>query len=174
MAGSEQLGYSGRPLAAKLGVKSGNVLALLDAPDHAQALLAPLPDGVEVRCDVRRQPDVALAFFTRAARLRSRVPTLRRAIFPERMLWVAWPKRASGVATDITEDVVRRLALEHGLVDTKVAAIDETWSGLKLVVPVALRDGAPKPGLPGESYSKATSSIPSGRTAATSSETSSS
>ncbi|MGI9657748.1 MAG: DUF3052 domain-containing protein [Gaiellaceae bacterium] len=143
MGGSEQHGYSGKPLAVKLGVRAGDVLALLDAPDHALALLAPLPEGVEVRSDVRRRPDVALAFFMRANRLRSRVPALRRAIFPERMLWVAWPKRSSGVATDITEDVVRRFALEHGLVDTKVAAIDETWSGLKLVVPLAQRDGPP-------------------------------
>jgi hypothetical protein len=140
MAGSEQHGYSGKPLPAKLGVKSGTVLALLNAPDHARGLLAPLPDAVEVRSDVRRRPDVVLAFFTSEARLRSRLPALRRAIFPERMLWVAWPKRASAVETDITEDVVRGLALKHGLVDTKVAAIDETWSGLKLVVPVALRD----------------------------------
>lgn len=143
MSAGMQHGYSGKPLATKLGVRDESVLALLDAPEHALELLAPLPEGVEVRRDVRRPPDVALAFFDRSSRLRARLPTLRRAIFPERMLWIAWPKRASGVATDITEDVVRQLAIEHSLVDVKVAAIDDTWSGLKLVVPVALRDGAP-------------------------------
>ena len=143
MPDSEQFGYSGKPLTTKLGVTTSNVLALLDAPKGTPDRLAPLPAEVEIRTDVRRRPDVILAFLTRSNRLRLRVPTLRRAIFPERMLWIAWPKRSSGVDTDITEDVVLRLALDHGLVDTKVVAINEMWSGLKLVVPVALRTAAP-------------------------------
>lgn len=139
MGGGAQHGYSGKPLTAKLGIEPGDILALLEAPPHGLALLAPLPEGVEVRRDLRRKPDVALAFFERASHLRSRLPVLRRAIFPDGMIWVAWPKRASNVATDVTEDTVRAVALPLGLVDTKVAAVDETWSGLKLVVPLALR-----------------------------------
>ncbi len=134
-----QHGYSGKPVAQKLGLGPGDVLALLNPPERALALLSPLPPGAEIRYDIRRRPNVALAFFDRKARLRSRLPSLRRAIYPDQMLWIAWPKRASGVVTDIDENVVRELALEHDLVDTKVMAIDATWSGLKLVVPVKLR-----------------------------------
>ena len=108
-------------------------MALIAAPPEAPGLIQPLPAGVEVRTDVRRRVDVVVAFFDRRAQLERRLPSLARAVFPSGGLWVAWPKKASGVVTDITEDVVRELALAGGLVDNKVCAISDVWSGLRLV-----------------------------------------
>lgn len=134
-----QAGYSGTPLPRKLGIKEGSVLALLGAPDGFAALLAPLPPGVTVRTSTRGTADVLVLFATSEADLRRRFPAAQRALDPSGGLWVAWPKRASGVPTDLTENVVRDLALAAGLVDNKVCAIDGTWSGLRLVVRLADR-----------------------------------
>jgi hypothetical protein len=125
-------GYSGTPLAKKLGIREGDRLVLVGDPGHALELLAPLPPGVQVGRDVA-PADVALFFTTARADLAARIGTLGEAIFPGGACWVAWPKRASKVPTDVTEDVVREVALPLGLVDTKVCAVDETWSGLRLV-----------------------------------------
>ena len=140
-------GYSGTPLPRKLGIKSGHRVLLLRAPDAFEAgVLGELPEGVVVARAARGTADVIVAFFDRRAELERRMPVLR-----ERMewgrdqpraaagLWIAWPKRSSGVATDLTEDVVRELALANRLVDNKVAAIDATWSGLRLVIRLADR-----------------------------------
>lgn len=132
-------GYSGTPLVRKLGIAPGARAVWLDAPAHLPELLGPLPDGVRVATTLRGHVDIALCFVTRRAALARRVAVLRRAIAPDGMAWIAWPKRASGVPTDVTEDVVREVALPTGLVDVKVCAIDETWSGLKLVVRRELR-----------------------------------
>ena len=126
-------GYSGTPLPKKLGIKDDHVVALLDEPVALRSILVPLPHGVECRTDLRRRPDVAVAFFTRRGAFQRRIDALGRAIFPAASVWIAWPKRSSGVETDMTEDVVREVALPLGLVDVKVCAIDETWSGLKLM-----------------------------------------
>lgn len=126
-------GYSGTPLPRKLGIPEGGTVALLDAPDAFEQLLVPLPDGVRLRTDLRAQPDVVLFFTRERARLARRAGALGRVIHPDRALWVAWPKRAAKVPTDMTEDVVREVCLPLGLVDVKVAALDATWSGLKLV-----------------------------------------
>lgn len=136
---STDAGYSGTPLVRKLGIAAGARAAWLDAPDGFPALLGELPDGVRVKDSLRGGVDVAVCFVTARAVLARRIPVLRRAIAPAGMAWIAWPKRASGVPTDVTEDVVRELALPTGLVDVKVCAIDETWSGLKLVVRKELR-----------------------------------
>ena len=125
-------GYSATPLPRKLGIGEGGTFALVDEPAGARALLEPLPDGA-CRAGDPAQADVVVAFATARVDLARRIDELAPAIFPDRTLWVAWPKRASKVETDITEDVVREVALPLGLVDVKVAAIDETWSGLKLV-----------------------------------------
>ena len=125
-------GYSGTPLPRKLGIGEGATFALVDAPDGAAALLEPLPEGAW-QIPRSEAADVVLAFATALETLAGHLGRLAPAIFPDRSLWVAWPKRASKVETDITEDVVREIALPLGLVDVKVAAIDETWSGLKLV-----------------------------------------
>jgi hypothetical protein len=125
-------GYSGTPLPRKLGIDVGGAVAILGDPGSAVTLLEPLPDGVQLDaepCDA----DVVLWFVTERAALEERIDRLGRDVFPDRSLWVSWPKRASGVATDLTEDVVREVALPLGLVDNKVCAIDATWSGLRLV-----------------------------------------
>jgi hypothetical protein len=131
-------GYSGTPLQRKLGFKPGMTAAYLDAPDHLDALLGDL-DGVTVRRSLRGSADLVLCFVTERRALERRAARLREAIAPDGMVWVCWPKRASKVATDMTEDVVRDVLLPTGLVDVKVAAVDETWSGLKLVVRRELR-----------------------------------
>lgn len=126
-------GYSGTPLAKKLGIKEGSTLALVGAPASLDADLAPLPDAVDVRRRAAGKVDVAVAFFTRRSELERRVAALAQHVHPDGGLWIAWPKKASGVATDITEDTIRDVALPLGVVDNKVCAIDDTWSGLRLV-----------------------------------------
>jgi hypothetical protein len=134
-------GYSGTPLPRKLGIREGDRVGVANAPDGFDATLGELPDGAVVINGVRGKRDVAVAFFTRRRDLERRLASLRKAIEPAGGLWVAWPKRSSGVETDITEDTIREVALPTGLVDNKVCAIDETWSGLRLVVRRELRGG---------------------------------
>jgi hypothetical protein len=127
-------GYSGTPLVRKLGIKPDARLVLIGAPVAFDETLGVLPPGVRVRRRVTAGPfDVIVAFHKGRAELERRLPALARALDPAGGLWVAWPKRASGIPTDVTEDVVRQLGLAAGLVDNKVCAIDETWSGLRLV-----------------------------------------
>jgi hypothetical protein len=127
-------GYSGTPLPKKLGIREGAPIAFSRAPEGFAETLGPLPAGVRVKGSVRGPLDVIVAFFTRRAEFERRLPSLRGAMAPACGLWIAWPKRASGVPTDMTEDVVREVALPTGLVDNKVCAIDEIWSGLRLVI----------------------------------------
>ena len=127
------VGYSGTPLAKKLGIKEGDQVAFRAPPSGFHNLVDPLPYGVRVKSRASAPLDVLVAFFTRLSELDGRFPALAKAVFPDGGLWIAWPKRASGVPTDITEDVVRDVALPRGLVDNKVCAIDETWSGLRVV-----------------------------------------
>jgi len=126
-------GYSGTALARKLGIVDGSRVLLDGAPDPFS--LGELP--TDVRVDRRAGPgpyDVILCFCPMAARLARRWPTLHGLTTPAGALWIAWPKRASGRATDLDESVVREFALSHGRVDVKVCAVDETWSGLKHVI----------------------------------------
>jgi CBS domain-containing protein len=136
---SAAAGSGGTPLAAKLGLRAGTRVAFVDAPSDFPALLGALPEGLELRASLRGRLDGAVCFVTSRAVLARRVAVLRRAIAPDGMAWIAWPKRSSGVATDVTDDVVREVALPTGLVDVKVCAIDATWSALKLVVRKELR-----------------------------------
>jgi len=132
-------GYSGTALPRKLGIKPGHRVLLLGAPDGFERdTLGELPDGVRVARRASGTADVIVAFHTRRAELARRLPALRERMVPNAGLWIAWPKRSSGVETDLTEDVVRELALANALVDNKVCAIDATWSGLRLVI--RLRD----------------------------------
>ncbi len=126
-------GYSGTPLSKKLGIKAQHRVAVLGGPDGFEDLLAPLPDGVTVRRAARGTNDVVVSFHTRRAHFERRLDTAVRAMDVDGGLWIAWPKKASGVSTDMTEDIVREVALPLGLVDNKVCAIDETWSGLRIV-----------------------------------------
>ena len=108
-------------------------MALLNAPDGFDEILGPLPTSVDVRRSARGKPDVVLYFVVERFELERRIEALSRVIHPDGGLWVAWPKKSSGVETDMTEDAVREVALPLGLVDNKVCAIDETWSGLRVV-----------------------------------------
>ncbi|MBW3665031.1 MAG: DUF3052 domain-containing protein [Actinobacteria bacterium] len=126
-------GYSGTPLARKLGIAEGATIAVLNAPPGYLRATVVHPVDVTVRTDIRGRVELIHLFTTSRAELARRIDALGRAIHPAGTLWVSWPKRSSGVETDLTEDVVREVALPRGLVDVKVAAIDDTWSGLKLV-----------------------------------------
>jgi hypothetical protein len=127
------VGYSGTPLAKKLGVREGSRLALLDAPAGFDEELAPLPAAVTVLRRLAADLDVAVLFVTERRELERRFDAVAKAVFPAGGFWVAWPKRASKVPTDLTEDVLREVALPKGLVDNKVCAITDVWSGLRLV-----------------------------------------
>ena len=126
-------GYSGTPLPRKLGIKAGHRVALVGVPSDFDATLGELPEAVEVRRRLRGPVDVAVFFTKRRGELERRFEALSRAIEVDGGLWVAWPKRASGVATDLVVTGVRVVALAAGLVDNKVCAIDEVWSGLRVV-----------------------------------------
>jgi hypothetical protein len=132
-------GYSGTPLDRKLGIRPGHRVVLDGAPDGFVGGALVVPDGVTIATAARAPIDVAVVFVTTRARLERRWAPLTKALVADGGLWVAWPKKASKVATDMTEDVVREVALPRGLVDNKVCAIDEVWSGLRLVVRVENR-----------------------------------
>ena len=126
-------GYSGTPLKQKLGLKDGFNVVVVNEPAGFRDLLDTGPDEITFKTALRGDVDVVVAFVTRQAELRTRREQLGKAIFPDGAIWVAWPKKASKVPTDITEDTVRDVFVPYGLVDNKVCAIDETWSGLRVV-----------------------------------------
>jgi hypothetical protein len=127
--------YSGTPLPRKLGIKSGMSMTVLNAPPNLDAILGELPAAVVINNRLSGHRDVVLIFVTRQVDFASRISDLTTAIAPDGMIWVAWPKRASKIETDMTEDVIREIVLPDGeLVDVKVCAIDQVWSGLKLVI----------------------------------------
>ena len=132
-------GYSGTPLARKLGYKAGTRAHLIGAPPHLQQLLAPLPEGVAFDAKVGSATDLVHLFTAEQRVLHPQLQALRERLRADAALWVSWPKKAAKVPTDITEDVIRELALPLGFVDVKVCAVDEVWSGLKLVVRKSLR-----------------------------------
>ena len=127
-------GYSGTPLAKKLGIKSGSEIHLANAPANYLELVAPLPSDVTFVSQISAATDIVHVFATRRASLTVALDGFLRQLRPDGTIWVSWPKRSSGAPTDITEDVIRSVALPMGLVDIKVCAVDETWSGLKLVL----------------------------------------
>jgi hypothetical protein len=130
-------GYSGTPLAKKLGIKPDSLVALLGAPSGFERLLTGRPEGVRFTTRAAGAPALVIWFATSRRHLDGRAPDVARLVSAGRAgqagggLWIAWPKKASGVVTDLTEDIVRQAGLAHGLVDYKVCAIDATWSGLK-------------------------------------------
>lgn len=126
-------GYSGKPLVQKIGVKAGHRLALAGEPDGFIKELAPLPDAVKVVTGGRGQLDCVILFADQARTLESRLTRWAERLTPAGMLWIAWPKKASGVVTDVTEALVRQTGLGIGLVDIKICAINDVWSGLKFV-----------------------------------------
>ena len=132
-------GYSGTPLAKKLGIKEGATVVLLEAPDGFEAELDPLPDGVEIVRRLVDGCDVVVVFVTARADLERHWPAVTAALTPAGGFWVAWPKRASKVPTDLTEDVLREVGLPTGWVDNKVCAVTDVWSGLRFVLRKQLR-----------------------------------
>ncbi|MEZ4454509.1 MAG: hypothetical protein R3B09_33970 [Nannocystaceae bacterium] len=133
------VGYSGTPLPRKLGLKAGHRLLLSDAPAGFLEALGELPEGVEVLDKPRASCDVIVAFFRDEDPLARRFSSLASRLRPAGGLWIAWPKKAAKVTTTLDEGVVRRIGLAEGLVDNKVCAIDEVWSGLRFVVRVRER-----------------------------------
>lgn len=130
-------GYSGTPLIKKLGIKDGMRIAFLYTPDNYRSLLGPLPAGIDEQSDDNL--DFIHAFFTDRTDFELEISELLSAIARDGMIWISWPKKASKVPTTMTENVVRKIALPLGLVDVKVCAVDEVWSGLKLVIRKELR-----------------------------------
>jgi hypothetical protein len=126
-------GYSGTPLIKKLGITTESRLVLVDEPDGFRDLLEPPVPDDQIGTTLRGRADVVVMFVVERRFLERRIASAERAIFPDGGCWIAWPKRASGVPTDMTEDVVRDVCLPRGLVDNKVCAIDDTWSGLRVV-----------------------------------------
>lgn len=126
-------GYSGTPLVKKLGIKEGSRIALVNAPDDFQVTLGELPDGAKLMKSTTKSLDLIL-FFVLSERILTRdFAKLAARLINNGMVWIAWPKNSSGVTTDLTFERVQRIGLDAGLVDVKICAIDETWSGLKFV-----------------------------------------
>ena len=140
------VGYSGTPLVQKLGIKGGMKGAVVGAPADYRRLVTGLPADVSLVERGDATLDFIHVFVTERRVLEREIPRVKKLMKPEGMIWVSWPKRASKVQTDVTEDVVRELALRAGLVDVKVCAIDEVWSGLKLVIRAADRGKLRKAG----------------------------
>jgi hypothetical protein len=132
-------GYSGTPLAKKLGIKEHASVVAIDAPNGYRRLLEPLPAAVRFSSKIDKSTDIVHIFGTEKSALSHRLASYRKTLDPNAAIWVSWPKKSAKVPTDITEDVVRAIALPLGFVDVKGCAVDEVWSGLKLVVRKDLR-----------------------------------
>jgi hypothetical protein len=132
-------GYSGTPLAKKLGIKEQSNVVTVAAPKGYRALLEPLPAAVRFASKADKTTDIVHVFSTNKSEVKSALASYRKKLDPSAAVWVSWPKKSAKVPTDITEDVVREIALPLGFVDIKVCAIDDVWSGLKLVVRKELR-----------------------------------
>jgi len=132
-------GYSGTPLAKKLGFKPGLRVATVGAPANYAKLVVPLPEGVDLGARVGKNTDIVHLFTTSKAELAKKLESWLKQLGPDAAIWVSWPKKTAKVPTDITEDSIRAVALPMGLVDIKVCAVDDTWSGLKLVLRKELR-----------------------------------
>ncbi|QHO72190.1 DUF3052 domain-containing protein [Bradyrhizobium sp. CCBAU 051011] len=128
-------GYSGKPVVQKLGIKPGFCIFTVGLSCAYGDVVGELPDGVTIRPRLKAPLDMVHLFATEAKGFATKLRSYRAAIEPDGMIWVSWPKKASGVATDLTENIIRDTALPLGLVDIKVCAIDDTWSGLKFVIP---------------------------------------
>jgi len=133
------IGYSGTPLAKKLGIKAGSQVLLVGAPDQYVVLLEPLPEGVQFGTQLSEATDIVQIFAISRDELQQQLESYRSQLKPNGVVWVSWPKRSARVPTDITEDIIRDIALPLGYVDIKVCAVNEIWSGLKLVIRKELR-----------------------------------
>lgn len=131
--------YSSTPLAKKLGIKAGYKVKLINQPDNYFSLFTDMPGDIDIANGVRQINFIH--FFTKELKeLESMLPKLKKQIAPDGIIWISWPKKSAKITTNVSENLIREIALKTGLVDIKVCAIDETWSGLKLVIPVADRN----------------------------------
>ena len=126
-------GYSGTPLAKKLGIRAGDTVTLISAPNGFEDGLEGLPDGVRLRHRAGGKPDVVVLFTVRARDLERRFPGLADSVWPDGGLWIAWPKRSSGVATDLDDNRLRDIGLPLGVVDNKICAVDDVWTAVRFV-----------------------------------------
>ena len=129
-------GYSGTPLAKKLGIKEGMVIRMVNPPDDYTSLFTDLPKDLVFTNDATTNKQMVHYFTKDIAELANDIVALRQEVFPNGTIWISWPKKAAKIPCNITEDDIRQLALANGLVDVKVCAVSDIWSGLKLVVPV--------------------------------------
>lgn len=129
-------GYSGTPLAKKLGIKEGFSIRIVNQPDHYFDLFEDFPENIDIRKEKKTKKDFIHYFTKQSKELDRDIISLKNEIVSNGMIWISWPKKSSKIKTDVTEDVIRHLALTNGLVDIKVCAVDDVWSGLKLVIPV--------------------------------------
>ena len=127
-------GYSGTPLPQKLGIKPGLMVVTINAPANYRRLLGQIPDGVTFSERLKSGSSFVHLFTSRRSEIQKKMPILRNKLSDNGTIWVSWPKKSSGISTDVTEDVIREIALPLGFVDIKVCAVDETWSGLKLMI----------------------------------------
>ena len=132
-------GYSGTPLAKKLGIKDGFIIRLINQPDYYFQLFADMPDNITLLTETKTKKNFIHHFAISAKEIQDTILLLRNEITEDGILWISWYKKSSKIPTDVTEDYIRELALDNGLVDVKVCAVDELWSGLKLVIPVKNR-----------------------------------
>ena len=133
-------GYSSTPLSKKLGIKPGQHIRIIDAPENFMESLMPLPE-CEINSSRKKEFDIVHIFVKQFARLKKEFPELRKSISQSGMIWISWPKKSSKVETDLDENIIRNYGLSIGLVDVKVCAVDDVWSGLKFVIPVKDRKG---------------------------------
>ncbi len=132
-------GYSGTPLAKKLGIRDGFIIKLINQPPYYFQLFTDMPGNISIVTDGKAKKNFIHCFVTKAEELYSNIFSLRNEITENGIIWISWHKKSSKIPTDITENIIREVALKNGLVDVKVCAIDEIWSGLKLVIPIKER-----------------------------------
>ena len=133
-------GYSTTPLAKKLGIKPGHIVRLINAPEHYFSLFTDLPNDIRISDNLKEKKDFVHLFTKDNSELNKLLPKLKNEIVANGIIWVSWPKKSAKVTSDVNENMIRDLALKIGLVDIKVCAVDEVWSGLKLVIPVKDRN----------------------------------
>ena len=127
-------GYSGTPLPQKLGIKPGLTVVAINPPANYRRLLGQIPDSVTFSERLKSGSSFVHLFTSRRSEIQKKMSILRDKISDNGAIWVSWPKKSSGISTDVTEDVIREIALPFGFVDIKVCAVDQTWSGLKLMI----------------------------------------
>ena len=140
---AQTAGYSGTPLVRKLGVNVGTTVVAIGAPANYAALLGPLPLEARLTTRASKRPSFVHVFVTSRSKLATELKKLRASLEPDGLVWVSWPKKSSKVPTDVTEDTIREVGLPLGFVDVKVCAVDDIWSGLKLVIRKSQRGHSP-------------------------------